>query len=169
MYHDETVQRIKKELPFERTLVLIKPDAVQRGLVGRVITRFEDKGLQLVGLKLMNVSDTIIESHYSHLKEKPFFKTLTDFMQSSPVVAMIWQGVDAVEAVRLIVGITNSRKADAGSIRGDFGMGQSANIIHASDSVDNAKIEVERFFDADEILDYDKTELLHIYSPELNR
>jgi nucleoside-diphosphate kinase len=169
MYKDETVQRIKKELPFERTLVLIKPDAVQRGLVGKVISRFEDKGLQIVGLKLMNVNDAIIDSHYGHLKEKPFFKTLTDFMQSSPLVAMVWQGVDAVEAVRLIVGTTTSRKADAGSIRGDFGMGYSANIIHASDSIENANVEVNRFFNNEEILDYDKTEFLHIYSPELNR
>ena len=167
MHQDPTVQRIKNELPFERTVVLVKPDGVQRGLIGKVISRFEDKGLQLVGLKIMNVSDTIVESHYSHLKDRPFFKSLTGFMQSSPVVAMVWQGVDVVNAVRLICGITNARKAEAGSIRGDFGMGNSANIVHASDSVENAKEEIVRFFDEHEVLDYDKTEFLHIYFPEL--
>jgi nucleoside-diphosphate kinase len=169
MYTDDTIQRIKKELPFERTLVLVKPDGVQRGLVGRVMSRFEEKGLQLIGIKMMNVSDALVEAHYSHLKDKPFFKSLSDFIQSSPVIAMVWQGVDVINAVRLISGVTNARKAEAGSIRGDFVMGQSANIIHASDSVENAKEEIVRFFDEHELIDYDKTEFLHIYSPELNR
>ncbi len=169
MYKDATVQRIKKELPFERTLVLVKPDGVQRGLIGKVISRFEDKGLQLVGLKMMNVSDAIVEAHYSHLKDRPFFKSLSNFMQSSPVIAMVWQGVEVISAVRLIAGVTNAGKAEAGSIRGDFGMTTSANIIHASDSLENAKEEIVRFFDEHELVDYDKTEFLHIYFPELNR
>lgn len=167
MYQDETVQKIKKELPFERTLVLVKPDGVQRGLIGKVITRFEEKGLQLIGLKMMTISDAVVESHYSHLKDRPFFKSLTNFMQSSPVVAMVWQGIDAVEAVRVIAGTTNARKASAGTIRGDLGMSTSSNIIHASDSVENAKEEVVRFFDEHEVIDYDKTEFLHIYYSEL--
>ena len=161
------LQRIKENIPFEKTVVLVKPDGVQRGLTGRVLTRFEEKGLKLVALKMMTVDDAIIEAHYSHLKDKPFFKSLKDFMSSSPLVAMVWEGLDAVEAVRLICGTTNSRKADAGSLRGDFGMGMTSNIVHASDSKENAEEEIVRFFDPEEILDYDKTEYLHIYLPEI--
>lgn len=167
MYQDQTVERIKKELPFERTVVLIKPDGVQRGLVGKVISRFEQKGLQLVALKMMTVNDALVEAHYSHHVNKPFFKSLSDFMKSSPLIAMVLQGVEAVEAVRLIAGTTNARKADAGSIRGDFGMGFTSNIVHASDSIEAAKEEIVRFFDEHELIDYDKTDFLHIYFPEL--
>lgn len=167
MIQDETMQRIKSELGFEQTLVLVKPDGVQRGLIGKVISRFEEKGLQLVGLKMMNVSDALVESHYSHLKDKPFFKSLANFMQSSPVVAMVWQGVEAVEAVRLIAGTTNSRKAVPGTIRGDMSMGLTSNIVHASDSVENAREEVVRFFDEHEIFDYEKRESTQMYFPEL--
>lgn len=159
----DSMEEIRKKLHFERTVVLVKPDGVQRGLVGRVITRFEQKGLKLVGLKMMRADDALLESHYSHHKDKPFFQSLKDFMKSSPLIAMVWEGVDAVSAVRLISGTTNSRQAEAGSIRGDFGMGYTSNIIHSSESPEAANEEVVRFFDAHELYDYDKTEYLHIY------
>lgn len=166
---EQTLKDISTKLKIERTVVLVKPDGVQRGLIGKVITRFEDKGLKLVGLKLMKVDDALLEAHYSHLKDKPFFKSIANFMKSSPLVAMVWEGVDAVKAVRLICGTTNAREAEAGSIRGDYGMGFTSNIIHASDSAENALSEVVRFFNSEEVLDYDKTEFLHIYLAEMDK
>lgn len=148
----------------ERTLVLIKPDGVQRGLVGEVTKRFERKGLKLVGMKMMTLEDAVVLEHYAHLVDKPFFDSIKKFMQSTPVVAQCWEGVEAVAAVRIIVGITKAREADAGSVRGDLSMGFQCNVVHASDAIDTAKREVARFFKEDELYEYDKTEYLHVYS-----
>ena len=164
---ENKLKEVKEKLPFERTVVFVKPDGVQRGLVGDVISRFEKKGLKLVALKMMTVNDALVRNHYNHLVDKPFFKSLLNFMKSSPIVVMVWEGVEAIEAVRIICGTTSSRKADAGTIRGDLGMGYTSNIVHASDSVESAEKEIERFFSKDELFDYDKTEYLHIYYPEL--
>ncbi|MBU0578317.1 nucleoside-diphosphate kinase [Patescibacteria group bacterium] len=150
----------------ERTLVLIKPDGIQRGLVGEVTKRLERKGLKLVGMKMMHLEDAIILEHYAHLVDKPFFEGMKQFMQSTPVIAQCWEGVEAVDAVRIIVGITKAREADAGSIRGDLSMGFQCNVVHASDNTDNAKREVERFFKEGELYDYDKTEYMHVYSDD---
>ena len=150
----------------ERTLVLIKPDGVQRGLVGEVTRRFEQKGLKLVGLKMMTLEDAVVLEHYAHLVDKPFFAGVKKFMQSTPVIAQCWEGVEAVDAVRIIVGITKARKADAGSIRGDLSMGFQCNVVHASDTLENAQREVKRFFKEEEIYDYDKTEYMHVYSDD---
>ncbi|MEO1287011.1 MAG: nucleoside-diphosphate kinase [Chloroflexota bacterium] len=139
----------------ERTLVLIKPDAIQRDLIGKIITRFEEKGLHIAGLKMMALSDDIIADHYSHLTDKPFFPELRGFMQQSPVIAICLHGPNCVEAVRRIVGVTNSIEAEPGSIRGDFGMSIQANLVHASDSVENAEIEVARFFEQSQLFSYD--------------
>ncbi|MDO8340943.1 MAG: nucleoside-diphosphate kinase, partial [Candidatus Woesebacteria bacterium] len=119
----------------EKTVVLIKPDGLQRGLVGEIMHRFERKGLKLVGIKMIRLTDQILDDWYSHHKDKAFFKDLKSFMEWTPVVAMLWQGLDAIAAVRKVVGITKAREAEAGSIRGDFGMSGSQNIIHASDSI----------------------------------
>ncbi len=164
---DNKLKEVKKSLPFERTVVFVKPDGIQRGLVGDVISRFEKKGLKLIGLKMMTVSDALVRDHYSHHVDKPFFKSLSKFITSSPIVVMVWEGVEAVEAVRIICGSTSSRKADAGTIRGDLGMGFTSNVVHASDSVENVEKEIKRFFKDDELFDYDKTEYLHIYYPEI--
>lgn len=137
----------------EKTLVLIKPNAVQRGLVGEIIARFERKGLYLAGLKMMQLDDAILDEHYAHLKERAFFPYLKDSMMVSPVVAMCVAGLDAVETVRLMVGATNSRKALPGTIRGDFSMSGEQNVIHASDSVENAEIEIKRFFREGELME----------------
>lgn len=150
----------------ERTLVLLKPDALQRNLLGEIISRFEKKGLKIVGLKMIKLSEEILEEHYAHHKDKPFFRDLVDFMKSSPVVAMVLEGIEAVKAVRLITGPTSGREADAGSIRGDFSMSQQHNIIHASDSPEIAEKEIQRFFKQDEIFEYQKIDLTAIYSRE---
>ena len=137
----------------EKTLVLIKPNAVQRGLVGEIIARFERKGLYLAGLKMMQLDDAILAEHYAHLKERAFFPYLKDSMMVSPVVAMCVAGLDVVETVRLMVGATNSRKALPGTIRGDFSMSGEQNVIHASDSLENAELEIKRFFREGEIME----------------
>lgn len=147
----------------ERTLVLIKPDAIQRGLVGEVIKRFERKGLKLIGMKMMTLDEAVLREHYAHIASKPFYPGVEKFMKSTPVVALCLEGLEAVNAVRLIAGITKAREADAGTIRGDFAMSVACNVIHASDTTENAVQEVKRFFKADELHSYDKTEYLHVY------
>lgn len=150
----------------ERTLVLIKPDGIQRGLVGEIISRFERKGLKMVGCKMMALDEAILREHYAHIADKPFFPGVANFMKSSPVLAMCWEGLEAVEAVRLITGVTKGRVADAGTIRGDLAMSVSCNVIHTSDSVENAVKEVARFFNPDDLYDYKKGEYEHVYNEE---
>lgn len=150
----------------EQTLILIKPDAIQRGLVGEIITRFERKGLKLVGMKMMALNEAVLREHYAHIADKPFFPGVAKFMQSTPVVAMCWEGLQVVDAVRKITGITKAREAEAGSIRGDLAMSVACNVIHASDTVENAQKEVKRFFKDDEIHSYDKSEYTHVYAED---
>lgn len=150
----------------ERTLILIKPDAIQRGLVGEITARFERKGLKLVGMKMMSLDEAILREHYAHIADKPFFPGVAKFMQSTPVIAMCWEGLQVVDAVRKITGITKAREAEAGSIRGDLAMSVSCNVIHASDTVENAEVEVKRFFKDDEIFQYDKSEYMHVYGED---
>lgn len=138
----------------EKTLVLLKPSAVQRGLVGAVIDRFQKKGLVIAGMKMMQLDEAILREHYAHLVEKPFFPLILGSMMATPVIAMCLEGKDAVAVVRTLTGATNSRNAAPGTIRGDFGMSSQENIVHASDSVENAAIEIRRFFKDDEIFDY---------------
>lgn len=140
----------------QRTLVLIKPDALQRELVGEVLHRFERKGLKLVALKLTHLDETTLTEHYGHLKEKPFFPSLLQFMMQTPTVALVLEGLDVVDTVRQIVGATNPRAADVGSIRSDLSMNVPSNIVHASDSVDAAKTEIARFFKEEEVFTYEK-------------
>jgi len=150
----------------ERTLVLIKPDGIQRGLAGKIITRFEEKGLKMIGCKMMALDEAVLREHYAHIADKPFFPGVAKFMSSSPVLAMCWEGLEAVDAVRLITGVTKARQADAGTIRGDFAMSVSCNVIHTSDSVETAGKEVPRFFKPDELYDYTKGEYEHVYNDE---
>ena len=138
----------------EKSLVLIKPNAVQRGLIGEIIARFERKALHVAGLKMIQLDDAVLNEHYAHLSERPFFTILKDSMMVSPVVALCVEGLDAVETVRLMVGATNSRKALPGTIRGDFSMSGEQNVIHASDSVESALVEVKRFFRDEELFEY---------------
>lgn len=153
---------MKFEGIYEKTILIVKPDGVQRGLVGEVIKRLEMKGLKICGLKMMYLDETKLREHYAHHVEKPFYPGLEKFMKSSPVVAMCVEGLGAIGAVRLIAGITNAREADGGTIRGDLAMGV-CNVVHCSDSLENARAEVDRFFKDEEIFEYDKTEYLHVY------
>lgn len=150
----------------EKTLVLIKPDAFQRGLVGEILHRFERKGLKYAGLKMMKLSDAIIAEHYSHHKDKPFFPRLKRAMQEAPIVAMVIEGKEAVSMVRMMCGETAGAKAMPGTIRGDFSIVKGANIVHASDSVENAEIEIKRFFSPDELFDYEHGQFRHVYSED---
>lgn len=150
----------------EQTLVIIKPDAVQRGLIGEVTKRFEQKGLKLVGMKMVYLDDETLKEHYSHIADKPFFPGIVKFMKSSPAVVQVWGGLDVVNTVRILCGITKAREADAGSIRGDLAMSIQCNVIHASDSIEAAKAEVARFFGAKELFTYDKSEWAHVYADD---
>src|SRR5689334_13477006 len=150
----------------ERTLVLIKPDAVQRGLVGRILARFEDKGLKIVGMKFMKLTDALLNEHYSHLVDKPFFPGIKRFMTLTPVVAVCVEGLDAVGTVRRLCGITKAREAAPGTIRGDWAMSVQANLVHASDSLETAKAEVARFFNDGEFFEYDSALTQTIYSED---
>jgi len=138
----------------ERTLIILKPDCVQRGLCGAVLTRFEQRGFQISAMKMAQLSRPTLEEHYSHLKGKPFFPALLEFMSSSPVVLAVIEGKDAVEIVRKMCGATNARIAENGTIRGDFGLSTQCNIIHASDSKEAAEKEIKRFFKPEEIFSY---------------
>lgn len=150
----------------EKSLILIKPSGVARGLVGDVIKRFQQRGLMIAGLKMMQLDEEILKEHYAHLVGRPFFPSLLVSMTRTPVVAMVIKGVDAVQVVRDMVGATNCRKAAPGTIRGDYGMSGQENIIHASDSVENAAIEVNRFFKPGEVFDYTTGVVPYIYAPD---
>lgn len=151
----------------EQTLIILKPDALQRNLLGEIIHRFERKGLKVVGLKMMKLEDALIEEHYAHHKEKPFFPTIKKFMQSAPVVVAVLSGINAISATRLIVGPTKGYEADAGSIRGDFSISSQSNIVHASDSKESAEQEIKRFFKDDELFDYQRNDFNFVYSEEV--
>lgn len=141
----------------EQTLVLVKPDGVQRGLVGEVISRLERRGLKLVALKLMQVDDALARRHYGEHVDRPFFAGLVQFITSAPVAAMVWQADNAVEVVRSTMGVTSPAAAGPGTIRGDFGIDIGRNLVHGSDSVESAGREVALFFDPGEILDYSRS------------
>ena len=148
----------------EKSLIIIKPDAIQRGLLGQVVKRFESKGLKIIGMKMIKISDISIEEHYSHLKDEPFFESIKKHMQSAPVVLIVISGINAISATRLIVGPTKGYEADAGSIRGDFSLSTQSNIVHASDSTENAESEVKRFFDDEELFEYIKPDAQFVYA-----
>lgn len=137
-----------------RTAVLVKPDGMQRGLIGEIITRFERKGLKLVGLKMVQLTDEMLSDWYAEHKDKSFFGDLKSFMATMPLVAMVWEGIDAVPVVRKLVGTTLGREAEAGSIRGDFGMSQQFNLIHASANNGDAEREIAIVFSNEELFNY---------------
>jgi len=152
----------------ERTLIIMKPDALQRNLLGEIIHRFERKGLKIVGMKMAQLGDVTLEEHYAHHKEKPFFAGLKKFMKSSPVVMIVLSGINAIAATRLIVGPTRGYEADAGSIRGDFALSGQSNIVHASDSSEAAAEEIKRFFSSEELFDYKRNDFDFVHSDELD-
>lgn len=141
----------------ERTLIILKPDAMNRGLLGRILQRFEDKGLRLVGLKLQQSPKAQVEKHYDVHKERPFFGSLVSFMTSSPVIVAALEGPQAITVVRNMLGATDGRQAAPGTIRGDFGLDKQFNLVHASDSPESAKFELELFFKSDELVQYERS------------
>lgn len=141
----------------EKTFIAIKPDGVQRGLVGEIISRFEQKGFTLVGLKLLNVSKELAESHYGVHKEKPFFAGLVEFITSGPVVAMVWEGDGVIASARKLIGATNPLNAEPGTIRGDFGANIGRNIIHGSDAPETAEQEMALWFKPEEMAAWSPT------------
>jgi nucleoside-diphosphate kinase len=151
----------------ERTLILLKPDAVHRGLIGRILARFEEKGLKLIGLKLRRFDTALVEEHYAVHKERPFYRNLVGFMTSGPVVALALEGKEAITVARNLIGATDSKKAAPGTIRGDYGMSFSNNLVHGSDSSESARKELALFFpDAEEICEWTPVGDPWVYSDE---
>ncbi|MCB9100373.1 MAG: nucleoside-diphosphate kinase [Anaerolineales bacterium] len=141
----------------EKTLIIIKPDGVERGLIGPIISRFEQRGLKFIGLKLMQVSDELARQHYAIHEGKPFFEPLIQYITSSPVVVMALAGPDAIKIARNTIGATKPSEAAPGSIRGDFGMMVGRNLVHGSDSVENGEIEIGLWFNESELIDYERS------------
>lgn len=138
----------------ERTLILVKPDGIQRGLIGEIVARFERRGLKLVGMKFMQMSAALAGEHYAEHKERPFYGSLVEYITSGPVVAMVWEGNDAVAAARATMGATKPVDSAPGTIRGDFGMEIGRNLVHGSDSPENGKKEVALFFNEAELVSW---------------
>ena len=150
----------------EKTLVILKPCTIQRGMAGEIVSRFEKKGLLIAGMKMTWLTDELLDEHYSHLRDKPFFRKIKDSMEMCPVVVMCLEGVEAISVVRNLVGVTNGRLAQPGTIRGDYSMSMQENIVHASDSPETAEIELKRFFKEEEIFKYDHRLLLNLYAAD---
>jgi nucleoside-diphosphate kinase len=156
-------QRVSVEIMMEESFVMMKPDAPQRRLMGKILSRFEEKGLQIIAMKLIQIDEGLAKEHYGEHKDKPFFNDLVSYITSSPALAMVIKGEDAISLIRKIVGATNPKEADLGTIRGDFAIDMGRNIIHASDAPESAKREIPLFFDKDEICDYDLVDNSWIY------
>lgn len=151
---------------FEKTVVLIKPDGVQRGLIGEIMARFEKKGMRLAGLKMISLGDATLDEWYAHHRDKSFFPDLKSYMMSYPVVAMLWEGLDAAATVRKMIGITKARDAEPGTIRGDFAMSQQYNLIHASENAEVARKEEALIFSEDEVFNWEKKDYDQVYASE---
>jgi nucleoside-diphosphate kinase len=151
----------------ERSLIIIKPDAIQRSLVGEIITRFERKGLKIIGVKMMSLGDALVEEHYAHIADKPFFPRIKRFMMSAPVIVMAVAGIKAIDSIRIIVGPTKGFEAAAGTIRGDLSLSMQSNVVHASDSKESAEIEISRFFAPEELVEYEKVDTQFVFSDDL--
>lgn len=147
----------------QKSFVMMKPDAVSRRLMGKILSRFEEKGLQVIAVKLMQIDEELAKTHYGEHADKPFFEDLVTYITSSPSLAMVIKGEDAISTIRKMVGATNPLEADLGTIRGDFAMDTGRNIIHASDSPESTEREINLFFDENEICDYSIVDNIWIY------
>ena len=150
----------------ERTLVLVKPDALQRNLLGEIIHRFERKGLKVIGMKMIRLDDVLLKAHYGKYSDKPFFEGMKKYMSSAPIIAIALSGIKAVSAVRTLIGSTKGYEAAAGTIRGDFGMSVQTNLVHASDPAEKPEEEIARFFKPEELFSYKKVDFDLVYSEE---
>lgn len=158
------VKGVKMEI--EKTLIIIKPDALNRALVGEIVGRFERKGLKIIGMKMLHLQDELLEDHYSHLKDKPFFAGIKNFMQHSPTIVIVLEGLDAITVVRNLAGETHGAKALPGTIRGDLSMSVQSNVVHASDSKEAATAEIKRFFNDDELFSYTRVDSEILYADD---
>ena len=150
----------------EKTLIIIKPDAINRTLVGEIIHRFERKGFKIVGMKMQHLSEKVLGEHYSHLRNNPFFPKIVRFMRSAPSLLIVLEGAHVVEVIRKMAGPTYGVEAPPGTIRGDYSLSMQNTIIHASENTDIAKKEIERFFDESELFEYDRVDLAMVYSED---
>lgn len=150
----------------EQTLIIFKPSSVARGYVGQILNRFEQKGLIITAMKMMQLDEAILREHYAHLVDRPFFPSIVESMTATPVIVMALKGRDAIKVVRLMVGATNGREALPGTIRGDFSSSGQENLVHASSSVEDAEAELKRFFNPGEIIDWTPKGIRSIYSPD---
>ena len=150
----------------ERTLVIIKPDGILRGLVGEVLHRFERKGFRIVGLKFDHLTDELLADHYAHIADKPFFPAVAKFMKSAPSLMLVIEGKNVVAAVRAMGGVTNAAEAVPGTIRGDYALSIQQNVVHISEDLAAAQVEVPRFFKSTELFDYDRADFGAIYSAD---
>ncbi|MDF2379405.1 MAG: nucleoside-diphosphate kinase [Candidatus Gracilibacteria bacterium] len=150
----------------QKSLIILKPDTVQRGLVGEITGRFEKKGLKLVANKMAMLKPETLREHYAHIADKPFFPGIEKFMSGSPVILQVWEGFEAIDTIRTVCGVTNSRTAAPGTIRGDLSMSYGSNVIHASDSPEAAEVEVKRFFSEEEVFEYNKVIEQYSYSED---
>ncbi|MDR0891399.1 MAG: nucleoside-diphosphate kinase [Mediterranea sp.] len=150
----------------EKTLVILKPGTLQRGLVGEIVQRFERKGLRLAGMKMMQLTDELLNEHYAHLSGKPFFQQLKDAMRVAPVIVCCFEGVDAAHVAHAMAGATNGRQAAPGTIRGDYSMSHQKNIVHTSDSPETAAVELKRFFKPGEIFEYKQATFDYLYASD---
>jgi len=150
----------------ERTLLIFKPDALNRALVGEILHRFERKGLKIVGMKMMYLDDDLLDEHYSHLKDKPFFPRIKKFMKSAPSILCVLEGNNVITVVRNLVGVTRGYEASSGTIRGDYSLSGQCNVVHASDSIVASDIEIARFFKDSELFNYEKVDLNFVYAED---
>ena len=150
----------------ELTLVLLKPDALQRNLLGEILHRFEAKGLKIAGIKMVHMDDALVKEHYGKFEDKPFFAGIKSYMTSSPIVAVCLSGIRAVSVVRVMIGVTKSYEAAPGTIRGDFGMSMGSNLVHASDPAEDPAAEVARFFKENELFSYERSDFEQVYGSE---
>lgn len=150
----------------EQSLIIIKPDAVNRGIVGEILHRFERKGLEIAAIKMVSLKDEVLNEHYAHHRDKPFFQDLKKFMMESPTIVIVLEGNNVIEIVRKMAGPTQGKEAPPGTIRGDYSMSHSHNIIHASDSSESAKKEIKRFFKPEEIFSYQKIDWEMVYAED---
>lgn|SRR5690625_1940769 len=155
--------KIEENEYMEKTFIMVKPDGVQRSVIGDIVHRFEQKGFKLVGAKLMQVSEQLAENHYGEHKERPFFGELVEFITSGPVFAMVWEGENVISIARTMIGATNPAEATPGSIRGDYGITVGKNIIHGSDSPESAEREINLFFNENELVSFEKQDHSWIY------
>jgi nucleoside-diphosphate kinase len=148
----------------EKTFIIIKPCAIRRDLIGEIIHRFEMKGLQMCAIKMMQLDDKILNEHYAHLANRPYFQRIKDSMMKTPVIVSVWKSIDCVQIARKMAGCTNGREAARGTIRGDYSVSIQENIIHTSDSVESAKIEIARFFKKEEIFEFNQLSSSVLYA-----